>query len=105
MEFQVIDYAEEKLPLFLFLYQLDSADLHCQRAWISEAPALHQTGFSISGGQTQADSDSYRRKPGWKSSSMAKVSLSSFMSFHVSHSFCSLWFALSYSHCLHLFLH
>lgn len=58
MEFQVIDYAEEKLPLFLFLYQFDSTDLHSQRAWISEAPALHQTGFSIRGGQTQPDSDS-----------------------------------------------
>lgn len=61
MEFQVIDYAEEKLPLFLFLYHLDSTDLHCQRAWISEALALHQTGFFMSGGQTQPGSDSYRR--------------------------------------------
>ena len=63
MEFQVIDYAEEKLPLFLFLYHLDSTDLHCQRPWISEALALHQTGFFMSGGQTQPDSDS-PEKPG-----------------------------------------
>lgn len=62
MEFQVIDYAEEKQSVFLFLDQFDPTDLHCQRAWISEALALHHTGFSISGGQTQPDSDSHRRR-------------------------------------------
>lgn len=61
IEFQIIDYAEEKLLLFPPLYQFDSTDLHCQRPWISQALALHPTGFSISGGQKQPDSDSYRR--------------------------------------------
>lgn len=59
MEFQVIDYVKEKLPLFLFLYHFDPTDLRCQRAWIREAPVLYQTGFSISGGLP--DTDSYRR--------------------------------------------
>lgn len=61
MEFQVIDYAEEKQSLFLFLHQFDPTDPHCQRAWISAVLALHHTGISISGKQMQPDSDSHRR--------------------------------------------
>ena len=69
MEFQNIDYGEEKLPLFLFLYRFDLTDLHCQRAWISEALVLYPTGFSISARQMQPDSDSYRRSLGRREAS------------------------------------
>ena len=60
--------------MFLLSYEFDPTDLSCQRAWISEALAPHQTGFSISGGQTQADTDSCRRS---LSSFIAGISLSS----------------------------
>lgn len=72
MMFQVIDYAEKKLPLFLSLHQLDPTDLHCQRAWISEALALHHKGFSLIGGETHEHGE-----PSWKCSFMARNSLSS----------------------------
>lgn len=49
MEFQIIDFAEEKQSLFLFSHQFDPSDPRSQRAWISTVLVLHHTGISISG--------------------------------------------------------
>lgn len=48
-EFQVIDCAEEKLPLFLLLYQFDPADPHLLSICISHFISASRLGcFSLS---------------------------------------------------------